>query len=123
VAIYYVRDIPEVVAVVKGHFLKVPGLKKEPYVNIRVCNNLIVYVFVDADAAKDAPRDLVFPPDVGITYKDAATNLTKLPRLWLEERLAELRSERDVRALHPDLHLEFVTFLAHGNGRVTPLVD
>ncbi len=120
-AVYYVRDIPEVVSLVKGHFSKVSGLKKEPYVNIRVCNNLIVYVFVDADAARDADRDLAFPPDVGITYKDKATNSRKLPRLWLEERLAELRCERDVRTLHPDLNLEFVTFLAHGNGRVTPL--
>lgn len=109
--IHYIHEIPEIVLEIKSKFIGIPGVKKVD-VNIRVINTIIVYVFIDEEAAAACKSDMVLPAEVGITYKRQELNQQRHPRLWLLERRAEIEAEKAVSGLT----LEFVIFLERANG-------
>lgn len=113
--IYYLKDAPGLAPLIQSQFLdlKVEGIVLDVAVNVRVGNRIVVYVFIDREAAERCEDDMALPSDVGLRFADDAANTRRHPRLWLRERKAEVDAE--VLVAHPDgwpqVKLEWVTFL------------
>ena len=122
VGIYYLRQIPGIARLINERFAKVAGVQSVT-VNVRVVNRLVVYVFIDMAASEKCESDLILASEVGIVFKNPETNQARLPRLWLEERAAEVDCEAEVHKRRPQIEIEWVTMLrdAEHKGSIIPV--
>ena len=88
---------------------------------IRVVNKLVVYIYVDHEAAKKCNSDLILPKEAGIIYPSSAMNKKRFPRLWLEEYAAELRCKKEIAKYSPNLSVEWTTMIRMPDNSVAPI--